>query len=173
MARWFRRAQRGKTILFGTTVYRLRVEFLLCNWIELCYNDSMLLNYHMHTVSHCTQFCWPIPWHDLRYLIWILLNLWCFYGSSWLGTTSSFRLGCSVLHGSLLTAIDSGIWIQSLYQRKCKSGQMPQIFWCVNPCKSLELHLSNDPSFTWTTALLNTGLSWFQGGRKILENVAK
>lgn len=105
-----------------------------CCAIEVCCDDSMLLKYHMHTVSHCTQSCWPRLWHDLRCLIWILF-LWCFYGSSWLGTTSSFRLGLSVLHGSLLTAIDvANIWIQSLYQAKMQvrsqEGQIPQIFWC-------------------------------------------
>ncbi len=150
---WFRRVQRGKTELryFLVQLYRLRVESLLSNWIMLWIWWFYAAHYHLLTVSHCTQFCWPRLWHDLRCLIWTLFLyvFMMFYGSSWLGTTSSFRLGLSVLHGFLLTAIDIAvIWIQSLHQKQCKLGRTDTPdFWCVKHLNIIWTTFHNDPWF--------------------------
>lgn len=123
----------GKTekwYFLGATAYRLRVESLLCNWILLWWFYAAQLS-HAHSIS-----LYPILL--AKTLAWSLmfdLNtvfLWCFYGSSWLGTTSSFRLGRSVLHGFLLTSIvafESSHCIKKM-QVRSQEGQIPQIFWC-------------------------------------------
>ena len=159
-------------LLFGATVYRLRVESLLCNWIMLWWfyaaQLSLAHSISLYSILLAKTLAWPSTF-DLNTVVYDVLWLklaWYYFLLSVGALSFAWFSPYSHRYCRHLNPV-------TVSKKKCKSGRTDTPdFWCVkhwnyisqNPwCVSRGLQPALKHRLSW----------WFQGGRKILENVAK